>query len=95
MSKPKSKVSNVSKKFFLPSLTTAIPERASGTLTPAAMNVSPMTVSGMPSVNPITVIIQTMTYEYSEIQAMAQMKVATKKRDQRSSRQSENRKKRR
>ena len=44
-----------------PSLTTATPERQSGTLTPAAMKVSPITVSGIPKVNPITVIIQTMT----------------------------------
>ena len=44
-----------------PSLTTAMPESASGTETPAAMNVRPITVSGMARVNPMTVIIHTMT----------------------------------
>gem|GEM_PF-6033023 len=37
-----------------PSLTTANDESASGTDTPAATNVSPITVSGTPSVLPIT-----------------------------------------
>ena len=54
----------------VPSLTTAIPDRASGTLTPAAMKVRPMTVSGIPNVKPMTVIIHTITYEYNEIQQM-------------------------
>ena len=57
-------------KVSIPSLTTAIPDRASGTLTPAAMKVRPMTVSGIPNVKPMTVIIHTITYEYNEIQQM-------------------------
>ena len=32
---------------------TAMPERASGTLTPAAMKVRPITVSGIPRVKPV------------------------------------------
>jgi hypothetical protein len=36
-----------------PSLQTAMPERASGTLTPAAMKVRPITVSGIPRVKPV------------------------------------------
>ena len=46
-----------------PSLITAIELRASGTDTPAATNVNPITVSGMANVEPITVIIQTIKYE--------------------------------
>ena len=45
-----------------PSRTTAIPDSASGTLTPAAIKVRPITVSGIPNVKPITVIIQTWKY---------------------------------
>ena len=45
-----------------PSRTTAIPDSASGTLTPAAIKVRPITVSGIPKVKPITVIIQTWKF---------------------------------
>jgi len=48
-------VGSIATPFFkmnLPSLTTAKLDRASGTLTPAATNVRPITVSGIPSVLP-------------------------------------------
>ena len=73
----------------IPSLTTAIPASASGTLTPAAINVKPMTVSGIMNVAPITVIIHTITYEYIEIQNIAIKNVNTKEFAHFSFRQSE------
>lgn len=46
-----------------PSFMTAMLDRASGTDTPAATKVNPMSVSGTPRVLPMIVIIQTMMYE--------------------------------
>jgi hypothetical protein len=53
-----------------PSLATKRPANASGTLVPAANSVRPITVSGMPQVSPITVTIQTSTYEHAAIHAI-------------------------
>ena len=78
---------------YLPSLTTAIPASASGTLTPAAINVNPITVSGIINVEPIIVIIQTIMYEYMEIQTIAIRNVSTKEFAQASFRQSKKKKK--
>ena len=54
----------------LPCRATKILARASGTLLPNAMNVNPITASGILKVKPTTVIIQTKTYVVTPIQMM-------------------------
>lgn len=48
---------------------------ASGTEVPAAKKVMPMMLSGMPSVNPISVTIHTIMYEKTAVQVIEAKKV--------------------
>mmetsp|Transcript_33160 Transcript_33160/g.65064 ORF Transcript_33160/g.65064 Transcript_33160/m.65064 type:complete len:295 (+) Transcript_33160:400-1284(+) len=59
----------------LPALATAILDNRSGTLVPAANNVRPMTGSGIPTVSPNTVAIQTIKYAKMAIHTMHKVKV--------------------